>query len=394
VTQVSYASDAAAAAPVPDTASPRRFGRLASAVPPSVPFMAPEALERARGSAFTLRLGANESAFGPSPLALEAAARALPESAWYPDPESDALRAGLAASTGVAPDQIVIGSGIDDLLGLAVRSIMDAGDVAVAATGTYPTFGYQVRAFGGRLDTVPYAPDFSVDLEGLRRRAEEIGARAVYVANPDNPTGTHHGEEALRELLAGLPPGCTLLLDEAYADFVEPTEASLAPADAPLLRFRTFSKGYGLAGMRVGYIVAPREYISVFHKVRVHFGVSRDSQAAALAALDDHAHLRYVVEEVGAERPGYAAVGEAIGWRALPSSTNFVAFDAGDEATAAWWLDTLAAQGVFVRRGSVAPVDRLVRVTVGTSRERAQLAAIVTRIAVERERAGARKEHR
>lgn len=352
-----------------------RIGRLVAGVPRTTPFVAPEALERRSGAPFRLRLGANESAFGPSPLALEAAARELSRAAWYGDPESHELRARLTRETGAPASRIVVGSGIDDLLGLVVRCVTDPGDAIVAARGTYATFGYHVRAYGAVLQTAPYRPDGRVDLDALARLAHERGARAVYVANPDNPTGTHHDDADLAALAARLPPTCALLVDEAYADFVDPPRSG-APlaADARILRFRTFSKGHGLAGLRIGYVLASEEYVAAFERVRVQFGVNRVAQAAALAALDDHEHVARVRREVARGRAEYRALGQRLGWRPLASQTNFVAFDVGGPHAVARWVAALERQRVFVRRGCAPPLDDCLRITVGTAQERARLA--------------------
>jgi histidinol-phosphate aminotransferase len=367
---------AAPIVPAPPSPPAGPLGEVATRLPPSTPFVAPEAIERRRGACFALRLGANESLLGPSPRAIAAARRALRQAAWYGDPESHELRERLAASTGATRGQVLVGSGIDDLLGLTVRCILNPGEVAVATEGTYPTFGYHVRAQGGRLATVPYTADFRVDVAQLVQRASQTGARIAYLANPDNPSGTLHGEAAIRALDAELPASCALFVDEAYRDYV----ASQAPPPAPdgrLLRFRTFSKGHGLAGVRIGYVLASEPYVRAFDKVRVQFGVNRIAQAAALASLDDVEHLAWVVAETVRERARYATLGEQLGWTAIPSSTNFVAFDVGGAREAAAWVAELEGRGVFVRRGSGPPVDRCVRVTVGTAEQRERLASVL-----------------
>jgi histidinol-phosphate aminotransferase len=357
-------------------------GRL----PATVPFVAPDVIERRRGRPFELRLGANESMFGPSPRAVAAAARALRHAAWYGDPESHELRERLAALTGTSRERILVGSGIDDLLGLATRCVLEPGDAAVASAGTYATFGYHVRAQGAELVEVPYGEDMSVDLDALAGAADAVDARVVYVANPDNPSGTLCAANELEALASGLPPGRALFVDEAYFDFVADrrTESGLGER---VLRFRTFSKGHGIAGLRIGYLLAEREYLAAFEKVRVQFGVNRVAQAAARAALEDPSHLEWVVGETARERERYRALGERFGWRAIPSSTNFIAFDVGDAGLAAEWVDALERRNVFVRRGGKPPLDRCVRVTVGMAEQRQQLEPILTELAPQLDRA-------
>jgi histidinol-phosphate aminotransferase len=349
----------------------------------TTPFVAPEAIERARGARFELRLGANESPFGPSPLALRAATRALRRAAWYGDPESHELSERLAELTGRPRSEVLVGSGIDDLLGLAVRCVLEPGDVAVAASGTYPTFGYHVRGYGGELLTAPYGNDFHVDTDALATLATHSGARVVYIANPDNPSGTLHDERVVGELAERLPPGCALFVDEAYHDFVESAEDSPAAASREdrILRFRTFSKGHGLAGLRVGYVLAAEDYVRGFEKVRVQFGVNRIAQAAALASLADREHLRDVVRLVARSRALYERLGRDAGWTPIPSRTNFIAFDVGAAQRAQAWVDALELRRVFVRRGSAPPLDGCVRVTVGTEDECRRLEQIVEEVA-------------
>src|SRR6202011_4171320 len=171
----------------------------------------------------------------------------------YGDPESAALRAELARVHGVSPGNIVVCSGIDDLIGLAVRAFIEPGTLAVTSLGGYPTFEYHVLGFGGELRRVAYRDD-SNDLDGLAEAARSSGARVVYLANPDNPSGTWHRSDAIEAFVGRLAPETLLLLDEAYIEFAP---AGSAPAidvsDARVLRMRTFSKAHGLAGARIGY---------------------------------------------------------------------------------------------------------------------------------------------
>jgi histidinol-phosphate aminotransferase len=309
--------------------------------------------------------------------------RALQKAAWYGDPESHDLREQLAELTGRSRIEILVGSGIDDLLGLAVRCVLEPGDIAVAASGTYPTFEYHVRGYGGELLTAPYRDDFHVDVDELATLATHSGARVVYLANPDNPSGTLHDERVIEELADRLPPGCALFVDEAYHDFVESTGNSPTAASHKdlILRFRTFSKGHGLAGLRVGYVLAGEDYVRAFEKVRVQFGVNRIAQAAALASLADHEHLQHVVRLVAKSRTRYERLGRDAGWTPIPSRTNFIAFDVGTAQRAQAWVDALELRRVFVRRGSAPPLDGCVRVTVGTEDDCRRLEQILEEVA-------------
>ncbi len=353
-----------------------RLTPLAASLPASVPFVGPETQERAAGRPFRARLGANENGFGPSPAAVAALARAAAEAWQYGDPECHDLRADLAARHGVPADCIVVGEGIDGLLGTLVRLFVGPGDAVVTSDGAYPTFAYHVAGFGGALHRVPYRDDHE-DPDALAERAHATGARLVYLANPDNPMGSWHGAARIAALVEALPRGSLLVLDEAYADFA-PAQAipPLDPADGRVIRLRTFSKAHGLAGLRVGYAVGQAGVIGAFHKVRNHFGVGRPAQEAARASLADADHLAATRAAVAGARDEIARIARENGLAALPSAANFVAIDCGgDGARARAVLGGLVARGVFVRMPGVAPLDRCIRVSCGPPEALAAFAA-------------------
>lgn len=340
---------------------------LAQSLPATVPFVGPEALERRRGRRFTARIGANESVFGPSPKVIEAIRAAAPEAWMYGDPENHDLRQALAAALGIAPDEVVVGEGIDGLLGYAVRLYVGPGDRVVTSDGAYPTFNYHVAGFGGELIKVPYVDDRE-DPESLLQAARVSGAKMIYFANPDNPMGTWHSRETVEAMIADLPEDCLLILDEAYVEFA-PDEALLPVdvSDPRVIRMRTFSKAHGLAGMRVGYAFGAREVIRGFEKIRNHFGMSRVSQAAALTALGDIGWVGKVRARVEAARDRIASIAKANGLTPLPSATNFVTVDCGgDGVFAKAVLDQLVERDIFIRMPFAAPSNRCIRISAGT----------------------------
>ncbi len=343
---------------------------LAESLPASVPFVGPEAQERARGRRFRARIGANENGFGPSPKVAAAIAAAGPEMWKYCDPENHDLKAALAAKLGVAPENIVIDGGIDTLLGLAVRLIAGPGEPVVSSLGAYPTFNYHVAGFGARLVTVPYEDDRE-SLEGLLAAVRREKAPLVYLSNPDNPMGTWWEAGEIVRFVEALPETTMLVLDEAYGE-TAPASA-LPPLDVTrpnVLRMRTFSKAYGLAGLRCGYAVGEVEAVRAFDKVRNHFGMSRMSQVAALAAFGDEAHLASVIDLVDACRRRIARIAEANGLVVLPSATNFVTIDCGrDGAHAMRVMQALISRDVFVRKPAAPGLDRCIRVSVGPEAE-------------------------
>ncbi|MEM9031401.1 MAG: pyridoxal phosphate-dependent aminotransferase, partial [Pseudomonadota bacterium] len=345
-----------------------RLTPLAQSLPATVPFVGPEAQERARGTPFRARIGANESVFGPSPGVVRAMSDTAAEVWKYPDPENHELTAALAAHLGVAADNIVVGEGIDGLLGYTVRLFAGPGDAVVTSDGAYPTFNYHVVGHGAELHKVPYKDDHE-DPEALVAKARETGAKLLYMSNPDNPMGTWHGAEVLSALMSELPAGCLLILDEAYGEFAP--ASTLPPLDTSnpqVLRFRTFSKAYGMAGARVGYAIGDAAVVSAFDRVRNHFGMTRMTQAGALAALNDQAWLSHVITETSAARSRIAEVAITNGLSPLPSAANFVAVDCGhDGGFARRVLSALGDAGLFVRMPFVAPQDRAIRIGCGTA---------------------------
>lgn len=347
-----------------------RLTALAATLPDTVPFVGPEAQERARGRTFRARLGANESGFGPSPLVVRAMAEAASEAWRYCDPENHDLKTALAAHVGAGFENIVVGEGIDGLLGLTVRLFAEPGATIVTSLGAYPTFNFHVVGFGARLATVPYRDDRE-DLDALLAAVRRESAAIVYVSNPDNPMGSWIEAAEIERFADALPSDTLLVLDEAYGETAPAgTLPPILPIRPNVLRYRTFSKAYGLAGMRCGYAIGEASLIRAFEKVRNHFGVNRMAQVAGLAALGDAAHLAKVVAQVEQARARIAGIAAANGLRPLPSATNFVTIDCGgDGAFAMKVLQQLVARDVFVRKPMAPVLDRCIRVSAGPEAE-------------------------
>ena len=349
---------------------------IAAALPETVPFIGPEALERRMGQRFLARLGANESPFGAAPAAQAAMTAAIAAGWQYGDPESYALRQALAVQLGIGSDAVVVGEGIDGLLGLAVRLYAAPGSVVVTSLGAYPTLNYHATGFGALVVSVPYRQHQS-DLAALAATARRENAAIVYLANPDNPMGSWHGAAAVAEFIAAVPPQTLILLDEAYGEFAPP--GTLLPLDTTrpnLLRLRTFSKAHGMAGLRIGYAVGQPHTIRAFERVRNHFGVNTIAQAGAIAALGDSDHLGDVLARTAAAKARIAGIASANGLMPLPSATNFVTIDAGrDAAYAAGLLTALASRRIFIRKPMAAGLGHCIRISVGTPAELDLLAA-------------------
>ena len=348
-----------------------KFTRQVQALPASVPFVGPETLERQTGQNFAARIGANESAFGVSPKAIEAMSDALGISgcSWYGDPENHDLRAELARKHNVGMDCICVDAGIDSLLGLSVRMLLEAGDSVVTSDGAYPTFNYHVAGFGGVFQKVPYT-DNKEDPDALINAAIEHQATLVYLSNPDNPMGTWHDADVISQMIRRVPANCTLLLDEAYIEFAaDNTGPPIDTSNKQVIRYRTFSKAYGMAGMRIGYAIAHPDMITGFNKIRNHFAVSRLAQIAALASVQDTAFLASVIKKVQTGRERIYSFADENKLSYLPSATNFVAVDMQTDEKAKAMLADLNKQGVFIRMPGVSPLNRYIRVGIGTEAE-------------------------
>jgi histidinol-phosphate aminotransferase len=355
-----------------------KFTRLIESIPVSIPFVGPETLARKSGVPIVARLGANENVFGPSSKVI-AALQAHAQNAWqYGDPELHDLKQALARHLGVAPENIAISEGIDGLHGLTVRMFVEVGDKVVYTAGAYPTFGVHVKSFGGNLITAPYVDDRE-DLAALTRLAKVERPKLLALVNPDNPMGTWWPASEIQKLIEEVPEETLVLLDEAYSEFAP--VGTVLPIDVTrknLLRFRTFSKAYGLAGMRIGYVIGHADLIASYDKVRNHFGVTRLSQVAALAALEDQDYMRHVVSEVAAARERLYEIARANGHTPLASATNFVTIDCGrDGAYAKAIVEGLLQHGIFIRMPGLAPQNRCIRISAGTKQNLDLLAEVL-----------------
>ena len=347
-----------------------RYTSLVGDLSSTVPFVGPESQERQGNFLFEARLGANENMFGPSPKALSALKKYSSEQWMYGDPTSFELRSELAEKYKISTDNIVVGEGIDGLLGYLVRLFISVGDHVVTSDGAYPTFNYHVSGFGGNLHKVPYLSD-SEDIASLIKKAHLVDAKLIYFANPDNPMGTFlHGDKIVKAL-ENLPEGCLLILDEAYSEFAPASSLpNLEITDTRVVRLRTFSKAYGMAGARVGYAMAEESLIKSFEKIRNHFGINRSAQKAALEALSDNQWLLEMVKKVEEGRQRIYKIAASNNLKSITSSTNFVAIDCDrDGSFAKKVLKELISLGIFVRMPFVSPQDRCIRVSVGKKRD-------------------------
>jgi histidinol-phosphate aminotransferase len=358
-------------------------------VPPHVASLTPyvpgkpiEEVEREYGVRDVAKLASNENALGPSPLAVAAAREAAEKVHLYPDGSAYVLRNALAAKLGVRPEEVMVGNGSNELIELMVRTFVLDGEEVLTSAQSFVAYKLAAQEHGRTLVEAPMKGRFHYDLDALRKLLSRR-TKVVFLANPDNPTGTWFTEAELVPFLDAMPKDTLVVLDEAYVEFVD------APGfqDALALRrkypnlvvLRTFSKIYGLAGLRLGYGVARPEVVEYVDRVRPPFNVSLVAQAAGAAALDDAAHVEKSRALVLAERPVLAAGLQALGATVVPSQGNFVMADfpgrPGKEL-----FEALLREGLVVRPLAGYGFPTAQRITVGLPAENQRLLAALKRV--------------
>jgi histidinol-phosphate aminotransferase len=343
-----------------------KFSKVIDRLPSSVPFVGPETQERNNNTKFLARLGANENVFGPSPRVLEVIKNAAQDVWMYADPESHDLKAKISMQMGIKAENIVIGEGIDGLLGYLCRLVVNPGVRVVTSKGAYPTFNYHVSGFGGLINFVPYKNDYE-DVEGLLSEVEKTKASLVYLSNPDNPMGTFHFRTVIEDMVENLSENVLLCLDEAYSEFVPKDKLPrIDPENPKVIRMRTFSKGYGMAGIRIGYAIGSAGLIKAFDKIRNHFGINLLGQRAAIAAFEDQDYLMSVVKKVETSKKQIVELVSDCGLTTIPSFANFVSVDCGrNEVFAKAVQNGLINEKIFVRMPFFEPQNRCIRISAG-----------------------------
>ena len=327
-----------------------------------------EEVEREIGIANSIKLASNENPLGPSPLALEAMRQRLAQLHLYPDGDCFYLKRGLTAKLGVASDNLIFGNGSNEIIELAIRTFMRPGDEAVMARQAFVVYKLVVQAAGGISREVPLR-DFTHDLEAIGQ-AISPRTRIVFLANPNNPTGTIYSKARWEAFLKQVPPDVLIIVDEAYFEYVEagyyPNSLDYHQQGKTLLTLRTFSKLYGLAGLRIGYGIANEDIISLMHRVRQPFNVNAPAQWAALAALNDSEHVRRSLDNNRQGLEYLTAEFARLGIESIPSHANFILLRVGKGEDV---FNRLLAQGIIVRPMEGYQFPEYLRVTIGTMDE-------------------------
>jgi histidinol-phosphate aminotransferase len=331
-----------------------------------------------------VKLASNENPLGPSPKGIAAARAVLGDANRYPDGGTHALRQTLAERRGVSTEEILIGLGSSEIIDLAARVVLRAGVQGLTSEGTYAPFSVAIRASGAELVLVPQR-DFAFDLQAMAKAITPKTA-AIYLANPNNPTGSTFGRAEFDEFLAAVPDGVLVVLDEAYIHYA----VSMGLRDSVeayrkrknLLILRTFSKVYGLAGLRIGYAIGRPELVAAMNKLRTPFNTSGVAQAAALAALDDKEHVARCIETNAVERKRLTEGLAKLGYRPVGSEANFIFITVGPGAQAL--SEELLHLGVIVRPLGWMGFSEAMRISVGTAEENEKCLAAMAQAVLRR----------
>jgi histidinol-phosphate aminotransferase len=339
-----------------------------------------EELERELGIRDSIKLASNENPLGPSPKALAAVAQALGRLHRYPDGQGYYLKEALARRLGVAMNQIVLGNGSNEVIELCVRTFLRPGTNAVFSDPTFLVYSKVVQGAGGRMTRVPLK-GLRHDLAGLRAAVDDQ-TRLIFLDNPNNPTGALVSRADIEAFIRDLPRLAVLVLDEAYVDFVRHGERieprAWIETDHPILFLRTFSKAYGLAGLRIGYGLAHRELVDYLDRVRQPFNVSSLAQAGALAALEDDDFYRLTLETTWAGLDWLKGETAALGFTAYATETNFMMIDLDREASDV--AKAMLHEGVIVRSLASYGLPRTIRINAGTGDENRRFVAALKKV--------------
>jgi histidinol-phosphate aminotransferase len=322
-----------------------------------------------------VKLDANESPYGPSPRAVAGMLAVLEESHQYPDDHAAELRQRLAEKHSVESEQILVAPGSSGLLCVIARTMLESGLRAITSEKSFLFYRHAARAAGGDLIEVPARED-GYDLDAMLAAIDEQ-TRLIFVANPNNPTGTFLGAQEIDRFLARVPSHVVVVLDEAYHDYAEHF-AGLRRVEHPhsmdyvrearnVVVLRTFSKAHGLAGVRVGYGIGPVELMGYFANMQEMFAVSSLAQAAALGALEDETHVRNAVEKNAQQAEWLTSEISRLGFRVLPTWANFLFCDLGADADA--MAGRLLEEGISVRPLTAWGAPSAIRITIGTAEQ-------------------------
>ncbi|MDE1919983.1 MAG: histidinol-phosphate transaminase [Candidatus Omnitrophica bacterium] len=336
---------------------------------PYVPGKPIDEVRRELGLKSVIKLASNENPYPPSPKVLAAMARAAREVNRYPDGGCFILRRGLARKFNVDDDQLLFGNGSDEIICLAVRAFAAKGGEVIIAKPSFLVYEIASILSGARLHQVPLQ-SFRYDLQAMRAKVNGR-TRIIFIGNPDNPAGTYITQRQAEDFLRSVPKNILVFFDEAYFEYVHaddyPDTLGLMKKYPNLMVARTFSKMYGLAGLRIGYGIARRDIIDILNRLREPFNVNSMAQAAAAAVLADEPYYRKIAQEIHAQRLYLYRSLKAMNIAFEESFTNFILVRAGADSSVI--ADALLNKGVIVRDMAVWGLKGYIRTSIGTPAE-------------------------
>ncbi len=332
-----------------------------------------EEVKRELGLKEVIKLASNENALGPSPLAVQALQDALNNIHLYPEGGGYYLRRKLARKYGLDISEILLGNGSDEIIRMIVETFLNPGEEIITGDPAFVIYKIACEAMGGECICVPLK-NFTFDLEAMLEKITDK-TKLIFIANPNNPTGTMVEEKEVEEFLRRVPPGILVVFDEAYYEYIEredyPDNLKRIQRGEPVIVLRTFSKIYGLAGLRIGYCMASGEVVSALNRVRQPFNTNSLAQTAAFFALDDEEHIRKSREMVKEGKKYLYGEFERMGWAFVPSEANFILLNVGKKGRSVF--QELLRKGVIVRAMDGYGLPDWIRVTVGTPQENEKL---------------------
>ncbi len=338
-------------------------------IKPYVPGKPVEEVERELGISNVIKLASNENPLGPSPKAVQAMCDIADKVSVYPDGNCYYLKNALSEHLGVTPDNLIVGNGSDEVIKLIAEAFLEEGEEAIVADPTFSEYDFAIKIMGGRTVVVP-TKNLTHDLAAMADAVTDK-TKLLFICNPNNPTGTIVGKRETDEFLASIPPGVITVFDEAYYEYVTdgdyPQTLEYVHQGKDVIVLRTFSKIFGLAGLRVGYGVARPELISLISRVKEPFNVNMMAQSAALASLDD---LDHVIRSRALNEEGKEYLTKEFNRLGLPfisTQANFIWVQINADCRKVF--SKMLRRGVIVRTGDIFGAPDVIRVTIGTAEQ-------------------------
>ncbi|MEK4026459.1 histidinol-phosphate transaminase [Sporosarcina sp. FSL W7-1283] len=355
-----------------------RWRNTVKGIAPYIPGKSIEAVKKELQLEHVHRLASNENPLGPSPKAKEAMERAIQEVHLYPDASATKLRERLAQLYAIRPGQVITGNGADNIISLVISAYIDEDDEVVYCSPTFPAYRSSTLLMGGKPVEVPLTEEWAYDLDAIREKITDK-TKLIFICNPNNPTGTIVEDSALLQFIQEVPEHVTVVLDEAYIEYIRKdqykTGIDYFKAGHPIITIRTFSKFYGLAGLRIGYAIASEELLEPILRLREPFACNRVAIEAAVATLDDQEFTEehYEMNEAGKEY--LTQKFSELGFSVFPSYTNFLFVHVKSDAQKLF--NKLQEKGLIVRPCTPWGLEQYVRVSIGTQEQNELLVEIL-----------------